>query len=155
MHFSRANQATLLEAAAGPTNATGWSRDAVAFGISHQPGGDLIGVIVFDEFRGDDEAELAFAMFDGKPLTMTVIEAIRHLAFHPRTLDLKRLWARIAHDDARALSAAIRCGFEVEYRRRAGYAGGKDAILLSMDRPEPFLAPATPHENRAPAREEV
>lgn len=154
MHFSRANQPALLAAATGPTNATGWSDHAIAFGISHQPGGDLIGVIVFDEFRGE-EAELAFAMFDGRPLTMTVIEAIRHLAFHPRTLNLKRLWARIAHDDRRALRAAIGCGFEIEYRRRAGYAGGKDAIMLSMDRAQPVLAPATPHKTRAPAREEV
>ena len=154
MHFSRSNQPALLAAATGPTNATGWSDHAIAFGISHQPGGDLIGVIVFDEFRGE-EAELAFAMFDGRPLSMTVIEAIRHLAFHPRTLNLKRLWARIAADDRRALSAAIRCGFEVEYRRRAGYAGGKDAILLSMDRPEPVLAPATPSDHSAQAPEQV
>lgn len=155
MHFSRANQAALLEAAAGPTNATGWSRDAVAFGISRNPGGPLIGVIAFDAFRGT-EAELAVAMFDGKPLSMTIIDAIKHLAFHPRTLDLTRMWARIAADDRRALSAAIRCGFDIATGPlRGGYAGGKDAILLSMDRPEPFLAPATPHETRAPAREEV
>lgn len=148
MHFSRSNQKALLEAATSPTNAQGWSDNAIAFGISHEPKGDLIGVMVFDEFRGR-EAELAIAMFNGRPLTLTIIEAIKQLAFHPRFLGLGALWVRIAHDDRRALSAAIRCGFEVEYRRRAGYAGGKDAIMLSM------TAPATPPEDRASAQDEV
>lgn len=151
MHFSKRDQQTLLKYGLEATGALAFHKDAIAFGIyPDQPTDDVVttlqGVGVFQDFTAAEDAELHIGMFDGKPMNRTIIKAFTNLAFHPRLFNLQRLWVSISEDNATAQAAAVRVGFRFEFRKRGGFMGGKDAILLAMERPSPILAAAKRNE---------
>lgn len=130
LHLSRKNQFELLTKAAILTRSAGWRDDAVAFSASRSEGGPPVAIGVFQGFAGG-EAEFHFA---AEILTRGIIDAYKVVAFHPRGMNLSRLWVPIAADNGHALRAAIGAGFEIEHRKRGGMDGGEDAIVLSMTR---------------------
>lgn len=133
MHFTRRNQDHLKQIALAPTGSTGWRDDAIAFGASREPDAEPIGVAVFQAFTGH-EAEFHIAMLNGARMQPAIVAAMITMSFSKRGLGLDRLWCQIAEDNPTAQVAAIKVGFQIEYRKRGGIAGGKDAIVFSMVR---------------------
>lgn len=131
MHFSRANQAELLEAAKTLTASTGWRRDAMAWGIYDAD--ELRGVAVFQAFTGTG-AEFHFGMMPGRRVGKEVMQGIIAMAMHPRGMNLTHLIAPIAVDNVGAQVAALKCGAQIEARVRGSLWGGGDAILFSLAR---------------------
>lgn len=131
LHLTRKNQFELLTAALPLTGSAGWRDDAIAFAAMHGEDGEPLAIGVFQGFAGG-EAEFHFGATDN--LTRGIVDAFKVLAFHPRGMNLERAWVPIAASNRQALRAAIGAGFEVEYRKRGGMAGGEDAIVLSMTR---------------------
>ncbi|MDO8983013.1 GNAT family N-acetyltransferase [Cypionkella sp.] len=133
MHFTRKDQDKLKQIALAPTGSTGWRDDAVAFGASREQDGVPVAVAVFQAFTGR-EAEFHIAMLDGARMQPAIVASMLTMSFSPRGLNLDRLWCQIAVDNPTAQVAAIKVGFQIEYRKRGGIAGGKDAIVFSMAR---------------------
>jgi len=146
MHFSRKNQDKLLEQAKPLTGSAGWATDAVAFGAFRENETEPAALAVFQAFNGA-QAELHFALTSTGRMTREIIGAICTLAFHPRALNLDRLWTNIADDNIPAQAAAMKVGFKFEYRKRGGFADGKDAIVFSMARTGTHQAAAKHHDN--------
>jgi hypothetical protein len=133
--FQRSDQDYILAKAAQATGSTGWARDAhgfLAVDRSRQEPRE-VAVGVFQRFVGG-EAEFHFAMLDGR-FRRDVLDTFMWLAFHDRGAGLDKVWAIIPARNRLAQAAAVRAGFEFEYRKRAGMAGGEDAIVLSMSNP--------------------
>lgn len=145
MHFTQRDQENLLATAAEHTQSDGWAPDARAFGAMRDDG-SMAAVAVFQNFAGHD-ADLHFCMIDGARMGAEVVAAIVTMAFHPRALNRERLWVQIAADNKPAQVAALKVGFEFEYRKRAGFRGLKDAIVLSMRHSGPSQAAAKHTEN--------
>lgn len=133
MHFTRKNQDQLKQIALAPTGSTGWRDDAVAFAAARSADAEPIAVAVFQAFTGR-EAEFHITMLDGARMQPAIVAAMITMSFNPRGLGLDRLWCQIANDNPTAQVAAIKVGFQFEYRKRGGIAGGKDAIVFSMVR---------------------
>ena len=146
MHFSRRDQSTLLALALGPTGSIGWRDDAIAFAAFKDAESEPVAVAVFQAFTGN-EAEIHFATISGGRVTAEIVAALGTLAFHPRAMNLGRVWAVIAEDNAPAQVAAIKTGFRFEFCKRGGFAGGKDAIVFSMMRAGTHQAAAKRHDN--------
>jgi RimJ/RimL family protein N-acetyltransferase len=144
MHFTQSNQAEMLAAASAATESLGWSKDARAFGAIRDDGA-LVAVAVFENFTGKT-ADLHFAMLNGSKMGAETVSAIVQIAFHPRALDLDRLWTVTSEDNRAAQVAALKVGFQFEYRKRAGLWHGKDAIVFSMGRAGAPLAAAKHQE---------
>lgn len=136
LHLTRKNQPELLDAALAVTQSRGWRDDAIAFGAMRGADGPVVAVGVFQGFvsGGFDRPEAEFHFGTAGRVTRGIIDAFKVLAFHERGMNLEKLWAPIAASNREALRAAIGCGFEFEYRKRYGLAGGEDAIVLSMAR---------------------
>ena len=140
-HLTRANQADLLETARIATRSEGWRGDAVAFGAT--PTGrpeDVVAIGVFENFAGTS-ACFSFAMTEGRRMTRSTVEAYLALAFHDRGLGLEKLWISTTDDNRDAQCATIKIGGRFEHRKRAGLAGGRDAIVFSLTRSD-LVAPA-------------
>lgn len=135
LSLTKINQEKLLADALELTQSEGWKSDAVAFAARREGADTESAIFVFQEFAGG-EAEMHFATIRGH-ITRDLIEAWKYLAFHPRLLGLRKLWIPIAASNKAAQRAALGAGFDFEYRKRGGAAGGEDAIVLS-------LAPARP-----------
>lgn len=133
MHFSRMDQTRLLETALHLTHSTGWRADAVAWGIYDAPDGDLLGVAVFQNMDVNG-AEFHFGLAPGRRLTRGIIESLIAMATHPRGMNLPRLFAHIAADNRPAQAAALKCGASFEYCIRGGLRGGRDAIVMVLER---------------------
>lgn len=131
MHFSRKNQADLLEEAKQATRSTGFKSDAVALGAYDGPDGELKAVGVFQNFAGN-QAEFHFGLVDAAQISRQTIEAFLAVAFHKRMFGLGRVVTTIEAGNRRALVAAIKTGFQIEARVRSGMTDGSDAILLSI-----------------------
>lgn len=133
MLFTRENQPHLMQLALAPTGSIGWRDDAVAFGVLRAPDAEPMAVAVFQAFSGR-EAEFHIAMLDGARMQPAIVSAMVAMSFSKKIFALDRLWCQIAVDNPTAQVAAIKVGFQIEYRKRGGFAGGKDAIVFSMDR---------------------
>ena len=144
---TKEGQSELLEAAMLPTGSTGFKSDAVAFGVKE--GSDALSAIAIFEGFGGGEAQFHFAMIDRSPITRAHIKAFIMLAFHHNAFGLKKVWANIASSNRAAIRAALALGFDFEYRKRAGFDGTEDAIVLSMSRPMPGVVAARPQENQS------
>ena len=143
LKMTRADQDALLQSALEPTGSTGWKNDAFAVGV--KAGDDeLAAVAVFQNF-GAGEADFHFAFLDRRPVTRALIEGLLNLAFHHRGLGLAKVNAQIAASNRAAIRAAVALGFDFEFRKRGGFLGWEDAIVLSMSRPEAGLVAARPH----------
>lgn len=134
MMMSQENQANLIELAMALTNSGGFSADAKAFGFRYGADLPILGVAVFDDFRGD-QCGLHIGMVDGKRLTRDILEGLVLLCFHKRGLGMRRLWVKVANSNRHAICTAVKMGFEVEYRERGGFMGVEDAIVLSLHAP--------------------
>ena len=141
MHFTRQNQDALLQAAIAPTRSIGWKQDAIAYAALDGSDGPLKIIAVFQDFVGQ-EAEMHIAVISGARPTPEFVKAMMTLAFHPRALNLSRVWTQTHVDDGPAQVAALKVGFKFEYRKRGGFSDGKDAIVLSMMRAGPHQASA-------------
>lgn len=135
--FVTENQSDHLKAALAMTNSRGFMEDAIAVAV-YRPGENgtgesFAGVGVFECFRGR-RAELHFGMADGRMPSLEIMQGLIGIAFHPKTLNLERVLARIPAQHIYALCAVIKIGFEVEYRDRNCLADGGDAIVVSLDR---------------------
>lgn len=135
MNFTRRDQASMLQLALGLTHSLAWRSDALAIG-GYNAAGDLAVIAVFQEFYGT-EAEMHLATVNGHLINRTTMAAFSQIGFSPSCLNLTRVWVSIAADNPRAQASAIRAGFEFEYRKRSGFLGHKDAIVLSIHRPTP------------------
>lgn len=142
LHLSKANQPDLLAAALSLTQSEGWHADAVAFAARRDPARPPCAIGVFQCFAGK-EAEWHCAMAEGR-VTRDVMTAFLSIAFHPRFLDLKRVFAPVAASNIAAQRAALASGFQFEFRKRGGAAGGEDAIVFSIAPPSGGLATARP-----------
>ena len=128
--LTKANQEQLLEAAMQLTDSTGWKHDAVAFAARRDGVDHPCAIAVFQDFAGG-EAEMHYAT-TAPHMTRDVVDAFKTLAFHPRFLGLRKLWIPIAASNKKAQRTALGAGFDFEYRKRGGKAGGEDAIVLSI-----------------------
>ncbi len=147
--ISRQDQEDLLGLAASATETSGWKVDAVAFSISVEGDEEIKAIAVFEDFTASREATFSFAMMrPGIGMTKGLIDAALKLAFHPRALNLDRVWIQTAADNIPALVAVTKLGAQFEYRKRgatrrkvAGVDILKDGIFFSMVNPK-FIAPA-------------
>lgn len=128
MHFSRRNQDQMLEFALQATGSTGWMNDALAISVASPPSSDLLGIAVFQNFRRD-EADFHFVLIAPR-MGRRLIEGYAEVAFNPRFLGLRHLWAHISEANTPAQLAALRAGFVFEHRLRAGFDGLTDAIVM-------------------------
>lgn len=142
LKMTRADQDTLLQSALEPTGSTGWKNDAFAVGVK-APDDELAAVAVFQNF-GAGDADFHFAFLDRRPVTRGLIEGLLNLAFHHRGLGLNKVYAQIAASNRPAIRAAVALGFDFEHRKRGGFHGVEDAIILSMSRPDAGLVAARP-----------
>lgn len=148
LSLTKANQEQLLTDALRLTQSDGWKADAVAFSARRHGAAEPCAIAVFQDFAGG-EAEMHYAT-TAPHMTRDVIEAFKTLAFHPRFLGLKKLWIPVAASNKAAQRAALGAGFDFEFRKRGGAAGGEDAILLSMTPPAAGQAAAMgPKRNAA------
>lgn len=151
--FSREKQDELLQAGLDATGSDGFMKDAYAIGAyrpdptTGEP--DLFAVAVFECFRGG-RAELHFGMFHAEALTLELVQMVVLVAFQPRYFNLDRLICRVPIDNTRALCALLKIGFQIEYRDRASVEGGKDGIVLSLDRTTILQATAAPIPETVP-----
>jgi len=131
--FYKTNQLELLEAAKVATKSTGWRNDAVAWGMRYADDQPPVAVIVFQAFEGV-AAEMHFGMMNGHQMGPELVEAAFLLAFHPRSFGLMTLFAPISISNVPAQVAALKVGFQVDYRKPAITPGAEDAIVFSMRR---------------------
>lgn len=131
--FYRTNQLELLEMAKVATKSTGWRNDAVAYGMRYGPDQPPVAVIVFQAFEGG-AAEMHFGMMNGHQMGTELVQAVFLLAFHPRAFGLMTLFAPISVSNVAAQVAALKVGFQVDYRKPAIVPGAEDAIVFSMRR---------------------
>lgn len=141
MHFSRRDQDKLLAAAKSLTASDGWRADAIAWGVYDAPDGDMRAAAVFQNIDVNG-AEVHFGMVQGRRLTLGVLRSLIDMATHPRAMNLPRLFAHIGVSNVRAQSAALKCGASFEYRIRGGLRGGKDAIVMVLERGDASRRPA-------------
>lgn len=149
------NQKDHLQAALSLTGSNGFMEDARAV-AAYAPGdegeaGHMKAVAVFECFRGR-RAELHIGCAPGHQLTLEFIQALVLMAFHPKTFNLERLMVRIPHWNVTALCAALKVGFQFEYRDRYSVMGGEDGIVMSLDRDSiiEMKAPAGPETDETP-----
>jgi hypothetical protein len=143
--ISQKNQEDLLIKAAAATRSIGWDQDAKAFGLMVHKDGAVSMVAVFQRFTKPSEADLHLAKIEDGSMTRGEIEAVVMIAFHPMGLGLQKLWVSISDTNRPAQRAALAVGFDFEYRKRGGFLGQEDAIVMSMSRPDAGLASAKPH----------
>lgn len=147
--LSRQDQENLLHLAAAATDTLGWKTDAVAFAVSREGEDEIKAIGVFEDFTASREATFSFALMrPGFGMTRGLIDALLKLAFHPRALNLDRLWMQAAADNVASQVAMIKLGAGFEYRKRGairGKASGadivRDAIVFSLVSPK-LTAPA-------------
>lgn len=135
--FRTTDQKSHLAAALAMTHSEGFMEDAIAI-AAYRPGGEgdaeeLAAVAVFECIRGR-RADLHFGMPRPMGLSVDLIQAVVGIAFHPKHLNLDRLFMRVPEANTHALVALIKIGCSFEYRERASLARGQDAIVLSLDR---------------------
>lgn len=135
--FRTNDQKSHLAAALQMTSSEGFMEDAIAI-AAYRPGGEgdaeeLAAIAVFECIRGN-RADLHFGMPKPMGLSMELIHAVVGIAFHPKHLNLERLFMRVPDGRTHALVALIKIGCSFEYRERSSLAGGQDAIVLSLDR---------------------
>ena len=151
--FVTENAEAHIEAAKLFTKSEGFMADAVAIGAYRQREDasvrDLVGVAVFEGFRGG-EAELHFGMAPGNRLSRDLLLAVNFVAFHEKALGLSRIRVHIPSSNVEALCAALRVGFQIEYRQRASFGGAMDAIILTLSRAD-VLAALEPAETEVSA----
>lgn len=131
--FYRTNQPQLLEQAKVATISQGWRNDAIAYGMRHGPDQPPAAIIVFQAFEGA-AAEMHFGMMNGHQMGPELVEAAFLLAFHPRAFGLKTLYAPISIKNVPAQVAALKVGFQVDYRKPSITPGGDDVIVFSLRR---------------------
>lgn len=150
LHFTKANQSGLLNIAAEATASHGWRKDALALGAYDQGNpDDLRAVVVFQNIDAHG-AEMHFAILGNHRVGPELIRSIAVVATHPNGMNLPSIWVHIADDNIPAQVAALKCGFQFEYRKRSSAVGWKDAIVLSVRRVETLgeeAAPAKPVDN--------
>ena len=147
--LSRQDQENLLHLAAVATNTLGWKTDAVAFAVSLEGEEEIKAIGVFEDFTAAREATFSFALMrPGFGMTRGLIDALLKLAFHPRALNLDRLWMQAAADNVASQVAMIKLGAGFEYRKRGAIRGNasgadiaRDAIVFSLVSPK-LTAPA-------------
>lgn len=148
--FYKTNQLELLEAAKVATKSTGWRNDAVAWGMRYGDDQPPVAVIVFQAFEGV-AAEMHFGMMNGHQMGPELVEAAFLLAFHPRSFGLKTLYAPVSIKNVPAQVAALKVGFQVDYRKPSIVPGGDDVIVFSLRRWE---APGSTAEYDTPDAEQ-
>lgn len=131
--FYRTNQTELLKAAKVATKSTGWRNDAVAYGMRYGDDAPPVAIVVFQAFEGG-AAEMHFGMMNGHQMGPELVQATFLLAFHPRAFGLNTLFAPISIKNVAAQVAALKVGFQVEYRKPAIAPGAEDAIVFGMRR---------------------
>lgn len=131
--FYKTNQTDLLEAAKVATKSFGWRDDAIAYGMRYGADQPPVAVIVFQAFEGPG-AEMHFGMMNGHQMGPELVEAAFLLAFHPRAFGLKTLYAPISIKNVAAQVAALKVGFQVDYRKPSIVPGGDDVIVFSLRR---------------------
>ena len=149
LHFNKANQPVLLDLAAEATGSLGWRKDAIAVAVYDRgTPDDLRAIVVFQNIDAYG-AEMHFAMMGDHRLGLEVAKGVATIATHPRMMNLPAVWAHISEDNIPAQIAALKSGFQFEYRKRGGAAGRKDAIVMSIRRVEApaNVAPVKPTEN--------
>lgn len=149
MHFSRKNQMELLELAAHATESAAWMPDAIAIAALATPDSPPLAVAVYQNFRGT-QADFHFANLTDR-MERKLLKAYTAISFNPRLFGLETLWAQIADNNRAAQMAALRVGFTFEYRLRAGFPDGRDAIVLRMTAGNAVFASATHPEQPAQA----
>jgi len=133
MHFSRKDRDGLLAAALGLTGSQGWRSDAMVWGVFDRPDGEIKAIAVFQNIDVYG-AELHFGMMPGRKLTHGIVKSLIAMATRPRGMNLPRIFAHIAADNIKAQAAALKCGASFEYRIRGSLRGGKDVIVMALDR---------------------
>ena len=128
--MTRTNQIELLNAALELTQSEGWHKDAVAYAAIEQSSNQMACIGVFQNFAGGS-AEFHFSTA-GRRLNKTILESYKFIAFHPRMMGLKRIFANVAASNANAQKACLNAGFTFQYRKPSGAAGGEDAIVLML-----------------------
>ena len=147
--ISRQDQENLLNLAAAATETVGWKTDAVAFAVMLGEAPEIKAIGVFEDFTAAREATFSFALMrPGFGMTRGLIDALLKLAFHPRALNLDRLWMQAAADNVASQVAMIKLGAGFEYRKRGAIRGNasgadiaRDAIVFSLVSPK-LTAPA-------------
>ncbi|MEO9629571.1 MAG: hypothetical protein ABJG14_03935 [Sulfitobacter sp.] len=129
LRLTKANQDAMLEAAMNLTGTPGWHKDAIAFGAM-EDSDEVSCIAVFQNFAGG-VAEVHLAPI-GAPMRPEVIDGYKHLAFHPKMLDLKAINATLPERNVAGQVACLQAGFAFEYRKRPSVTGGEDAIVLSL-----------------------
>lgn len=144
--ISRANQQALLDFVARETETFGWKPDAVSFSVAPKTTDEVKPIIaagVFEDFTGPGRsATFSFAMVPGHRMNRGVIEAFLNLAFHPRGLDLDRLWMQTTAENLISQRAMLAIGAQFQFRKQAGAGNGSDAIVFLMTRPQGAATPA-------------
>lgn len=135
--FVTVNQKDHLKAALRLTGSRGFMEDARAV-AAYEPGeegdaGKMIAVAVFECFR-NGRAEMHIGTAPGRVLSLEIVQALVLMAFHPKTFNLDRLMARIPLWNVTAQCAALKVGFQFEYRDRYSVVGGEDGIVMSLER---------------------
>ena len=139
-HFTKANQAELLERARALTGSGAWNVDAVAFAAKESGEEEPCAIVVFENFVGGD-ADVHVATI-GRKMSQRLLDAYLKLAFHPKFLGLNRAFASIAESNIVAQRFCLAAGFTFEFRKRGGAAGGEDAIVMSITPQSKGLAAA-------------
>lgn len=149
MHFSRKNQIELLELAATATESAAWMPDAIAIAAHPTPEQPPLAVAVYQNFR-DKMADFHFVNLTDR-MERSLLKAYTSISFNPRLFGLETLWCQIAEDNRPAQMAALRVGFQFEYRQRYGFRGNRDAIVFRMTAESAVFASATHPEQPAKA----
>lgn len=126
-----------LAAALKMTNSEGFMHDAISI-AAYRPGGEgdpehIVAIAVFECFRGD-QAEMHFAMANGRIPSREIIQGLMTVAFHPKMLNLRRVLTRTPARLPNAIAGLLKVGFQIEFRHRNCLADGGDAIVSSLDR---------------------
>jgi len=137
--ITRSNQEDLLAFVATETQTFGWKADAVAFAVRRKDDAGIPGPVlaagVFENFTGPGRAaDFSFAMTPGHRMTYGLIEAFTNLAFHPRALNLDRLWMMAADENLISQRAMLAIGARFQFRKQAGASNGSDGIVFLMKR---------------------
>lgn len=135
--FVTVNQKEHLQTALRLTGSAGFMEDARAV-AAYAPGeegeaGSMIAVAVFECFR-NGRAEMHIGTAPGRSLSLEIVQALVLMAFHPKTFNLERLMARIPHWNVTSQCAALKVGFQFEYRDRYSVVGEEDGIVMSLER---------------------
>jgi hypothetical protein len=136
--ISQKNQKNLLTRVSVETGTLGWKSDAVAFSVARSTAPeDLLAIGVFENFAGK-EADFSFAMLTGHRMNVGIIRAYVNVAFHPRALDLDRLWMMATDENLISQRSMLAIGATFQFRKRGSAANGSDAIVMLMTRPTAF-----------------